>query len=127
MPNAVNVTLMLRANGRKIVVQLLSTLLDVASVCTPCYMLFRVIRSCCTKFGISQTLSCDACKRKQQLPVMLGVVGQQCCVRLHGALISLILVTSSLRFSMVVVGTRKCKHVAVCSKIIENGYGNKQT
>ena len=25
------------------------------------------------------------CKRAQQLPTMLGVVGQQCCVRLHGA------------------------------------------
>ena len=25
------------------------------------------------------------CKRAQQLPTMLGVVSQQCCVRLHGA------------------------------------------
>ena len=25
------------------------------------------------------------CKRTQQLPTFLGVVSQQCCVRLHGA------------------------------------------
>ena len=57
LPNAVNVILMLRANGRKIVGQLFPTLLDVASVCTPCYMLWRVNRSCCTKFETGQTLS----------------------------------------------------------------------
>ena len=57
LPNAVNVTLMLRANERKIVVQLFPTLLDVAPVCTPCYKLLHVIRSCCTKFEIGQTLS----------------------------------------------------------------------
>ena len=45
------------ANGRKIVVQLFPTLLDVASVCTPCHMLLRVIRSCYTKFEIGKTLS----------------------------------------------------------------------
>ena len=25
------------------------------------------------------------CKQAQQLPTMLGVVSQQCCIRLHGA------------------------------------------
>ena len=31
----------------KYISELFPTLLDVASVCTPCYMLLRVIRSCC--------------------------------------------------------------------------------
>ena len=35
--------------------------------------------------SLSKYKSKATCKRAQQLPTMLGVVGQQCCVRLHGA------------------------------------------
>ena len=84
---------------------------------TCCCVLLGVVAQ--STFEIGQTLS--YLQMKQQLLVMLGVVGQQCCVRSHGALISLILVTSSLLLSMVVVKRYECKYVAVCSKIIENG------
>ena len=42
------------------------------------------VACCCAKFETGQNLA--SCKRMQQLPSMLGVVGQQSFVRLHGAL-----------------------------------------
>jgi len=47
-------------------------------------MLLRVVGSCCAKFETAVKLLAS-CKRTQQLPTMLGVVGQQFCVRFHGA------------------------------------------
>ena len=52
-----------------------------------CYMMrsFAHPVACyCAKFETGQNLT--LCKRMQQLPSVLGVVGQQCFVRLHGAL-----------------------------------------
>ena len=58
-------------------------MLHVASVCTPCCMLFRVVRSCCAKFKTGQTLC-------QQLQIFLlyrdrRSVAQQCWMRLHSS------------------------------------------
>ena len=47
-------------------------------------MLLRVVGSCCAKFETAVKLLAS-CKRTQQLSTMLGVVGQQFCVRFHGA------------------------------------------
>ena len=47
-------------------------------------MLLRVVGSCCAKFETAVKLLAS-CERTQQLPTMLGVVGQQFCVRFHGA------------------------------------------
>ena len=52
-------------------------MLHVASACTPRCMLLRVVGSCCAKFESSQIFSYYTCKRTQQLPTILGVVGQQ--------------------------------------------------
>ena len=52
-----------------------------------CYLLrpfAHPVACCCAKFETGQNLA--SCKRMQQLPSMLGVVGQQSFVRLHGAL-----------------------------------------
>jgi len=50
---------------------------DVASVCTPCCMVLRVVRSCCTaKFETGQTFSCV--QTDATTLVMLGVVGSVC-------------------------------------------------
>ena len=46
-------------------------------------MMLHVVESFCTKFETGLTFSYSMCKQTQQ---MLGVVGQQCCVHLHGAL-----------------------------------------
>ena len=43
-------------------------MLDVASVCTPCCMLLRVVGSCCAKFETGQTFE----------PTTPNIVGQQC-------------------------------------------------
>ena len=66
--------------GRNIVGKQLPTLLYV----TCCVRLLTLLHV------VAQTLKwvklLASCKRMQQLPSMLGVVGQQCFVRLHGAL-----------------------------------------
>ena len=56
-------------------------MLHVAYVCTPCCMLLRVVGRSCAKFETGQTLS-----YVQTDATSLGVVGKQCCVRLHGGL-----------------------------------------
>ena len=48
-------------------------MLHVASVCTPCCMLLRVVGSCCTKFETGQTFSCE-----QTDATTPNIVGQQC-------------------------------------------------
>ena len=55
-------------------------MLHVAYVCTPCCMLLRVVGRSCAKFETGRTLS-----YVQADAALLGVVGKQCCVRLHGA------------------------------------------
>ena len=57
-------------------------LADLMSQTQHCMML-HVVESFCTKFETGLTFSYSMCKQTQQ---MLGVVGQQCCVHLHGAL-----------------------------------------
>ena len=57
-------------------------MLHVASVCTLCnYMLLGVVA-----LSLRPVKLLAKCKRTQQFPTMLGVVCQQCCVRLRGAL-----------------------------------------
>ena len=61
----------------------------VAFVCTSCCLLLRVVGSCCAKFETGQTFSYvqkDATTPNNAGPTLLGVVRQQCCVRLHWAL-----------------------------------------
>ena len=48
-------------------------MLHIPSVCLLCYMLLRVVESCCAKFETGQTLS--YAQRTQQLPTLLA---QQC-------------------------------------------------
>ena len=48
-------------------------MLHIPSVCLLCYMLLRVVESCCAKFETGQTLS--YVQRTQQLPTLLA---QQC-------------------------------------------------
>ena len=50
--------------------------IHVAFVSTPCCMLLRVVAK--------SLKPATTCKRTQQHPTMLGVVGQQCCLRLQG-------------------------------------------
>ena len=50
--------------------------IHVAFVSTPCCMLLRVV--------VKSLKPATTCKRTQQHPTMLGVVGQQCCLRLQG-------------------------------------------
>ena len=45
-----------------------------------CWMLLRVVAQSLKPVKLLATY-----KRTQQLPTMLGVVGQQCCIRLHRA------------------------------------------
>ena len=73
-------TLKPHANGRNIVSQQLPNIvLHVASVCTPCCMLFMllpVVGSCCAKFVTGQTFSymqTDATTPNIVRPAMLGV------------------------------------------------------
>ena len=73
-------TLKPRANGRNIVGQQLPNIvLHVASVCTPCCMLFMllpVVGSCCAKFVTGQTFSyiqTDATTPNIVRPAMVGV------------------------------------------------------
>ena len=47
-------------------------------------ILLRVVESVCAKFETAVKLLAS-CKRTQQLPTMLEVVGQQFSVRFHGA------------------------------------------
>ena len=58
-------------------------ILNVASVCTLCCMF------CVSLAVVAQTLKpvklLATCKRTHQLPTILIVFGQQCCVRLHQA------------------------------------------
>ena len=75
-------TLKPRANGRNIVGQQLPNIvLNVASVCTPCCMLFMLlplVGSCCAKFVTGQTFSymqTDATTSNIVRPAMLGVNG----------------------------------------------------
>ena len=42
------------------------------------------VACCCAEFETSQLFA--TCKQMQQLPKMLGVLGQKCFVRLHGTL-----------------------------------------
>ena len=69
-----------RANGRNIVDQQLQTLLDVASVCTPCCLLLRVAAQSLKPVNLFS----------QQLPTSLlfrdrRSVAQQCWIRLHSS------------------------------------------
>lgn len=51
-------------------------IVKVASVCTPCCLLSRVVESCCTMFETGKTFS--YVKTAQHCwPTMLGVVGQR--------------------------------------------------
>ena len=58
--------------------------------CHICLLEFTIVIKPKKRYKIL-TEKCDSytrkatCKRGQQLPTMLGVVSQQCCVRLHGA------------------------------------------
>ena len=75
-----------RANGRNIVGQQLPTLLDVTCcvrlyTLTSCWMLLRVVAQSLKPVKLLATH-----RRTQQLPTMLGVVCQQCCIRLHTTL-----------------------------------------
>ena len=71
-------------------------------------MLLRVVGSCCAKFETAVKLLAS-CKRTQQLPTMLGVVGQQFCVRFHGA--------KSLYFQSFLVNTVLVTHLCLRSLI----------
>ena len=74
--------LMLRANGRNIVGQQLLTLMfHAASVSTACCMLLEVAAR-----SLKPVKMLAMCKPGRNNS-MLGVVSQQCCVRLQGALI----------------------------------------
>ena len=55
-------------------------MLHVSSVCTPSFMLLGLV-----VLSLKPVKLLAKCKRAQQLPTFLGVVGQQCCVRLQGA------------------------------------------
>ena len=70
-----------RANGRNIVGQQLPTLLDV-TCCVGLYTLLHV--GGCAKMKTVKLLA--TYRGTQQLPAMLGVVFQQCYIRLHTAL-----------------------------------------
>ena len=70
-----------RVKGRNIVVCFWMP--RVASVYTLCWMLWRVVGSCCTKFKASQTF-------EPTTPIISFVpsqrsVAQQCCIRLHNS------------------------------------------
>ena len=60
--------------------------------------------ACCwAKFETGQTFS------HVQLPTMLGVVGQQFCIRLHGALVTVILIIfSRINFSLLIIYINFC-------------------
>ena len=86
-----NITFKPDANGRNIVGQQLPTLFDVARCIRlhTLFMLLRVVGSCCAKFETGQTFSymqTDVTTPNNVGPTLLGVVGQNCCVRLHRAL-----------------------------------------
>ena len=51
-------------------------MLHVASVCTPCYMLLRVVGSCCVKFETGQTFS--YVQTDAVTPTVLGLVAFVC-------------------------------------------------
>ena len=57
-------------------------MLHVVSVYTPCCMLLSVVGSSCAKFETGQTFS-----YVQTDATTPNIVGQQCCVRLHVALV----------------------------------------
>ena len=60
--------------------------------------------ACCwAKFETGQTFS------HVQLPTMLGVVSQQFCIRLHGALVTVILIIfSRINFSLLIIHINFC-------------------
>ena len=71
------------ANGRNIVGQQLPTLLDV-TCCVRLYTCCMLLRVVAQSLKLVKLLATH--KLTQQLQTMLGVVGQQCCIRLHTAL-----------------------------------------
>ena len=87
-----------RANRRNIVIHQFQhcLMLHVESVCTPfCMLLGKVWNG--SNFS------------HVQLPTMLGVVGQQFCVRLHGALVTVILIIfSRINFSLLFIHINFC-------------------
>ena len=72
-----------RANGRNIVGQQLPTLLHVTR-CVRLYTLLHVVGCCSVLFETGQAFSYVQCTNGlKPPPTMLGVVGQQCCIRLQ--------------------------------------------
>ena len=120
-----------RANGRKIVIHQPQHcwMLHVESVCTPSLLL--VVAQSLKRVKILATYKSQQCWElycweflannvasffiSQQccvlfhLPTMLGVVGQQFCVRLHGALVTdILIIFSNVNFSLLIIHMNFC-------------------
>ena len=105
-----------------------ATLLSASSNIFGCYMLSpfaHPVACCCAKFETGQTFSHvqlptmlgvvllrvvgQQCCFLLHLPTMLGVVGQQFCNRMHGALVTVILIIfSNISFSLLIIPINFC-------------------